>query len=456
MKRHGKTNVVALALLTGLLVAVYYVAFVPVAHFTDTADFGGDIWEYQSMAVNFAKGHGIARFGGVEDFSVYAFKTDAEELMAWGGIVAADREHFLRSGENGGVVWFFRPPGYYLFLGMIYKIFGISPLIARHIQLLLLAIVAASLPWIGLRYWGRLGFVSGLIASPIAIASNYKFSEFLYTENLTTFVVFFIVFTYALFEARRTVPRALLVGIALGAGLLGKASLLFIPLLLGIVLLLRWFRTKRRLDLLHLCVLTIACVIVVAPWSLYASMRSGKFVPLSTQTESILLDSHNEYIKNGLWYQEWRNDLQSFYNNDGLQGRSVWLRIANFYRYHPLLLPRLMFEKLIEGFKPFPFLLIGGTLVLGEAILQWWRRKKSKWEVLSGAVPPMFLIVFLNFVLMTVITHVDHVVYPSRIIKPMEFLFILFGVHRILLFLCAALRPFSGRIALLRSMRSAR
>lgn len=447
-----KSACASMIVLTAVLAAVYYGTFSRVASFTGYADFGGDIWEYQSMAVNFAKGHGIARFGEVEDFSTYAFETDPDALMAR-GVVAADREHFLRAGENGGVVWFYRMPGYHLFLGIIYKIVGISPLIAKHVQLILLAIVAASLPWIGKHYWRTAGFWSGLIASPIVIASNHKFADFLYTESLIAFTAFLIVAAYTFFEVKRTLLWAIIVGFILGLGLLVKNSFVLIPPLLGFFLFLRWLWTRRASDLAHLSVIIVTVMFTIAPWSIYASTQSGRLVLLSTQAESILLDSHNEYVTDGGWHREWRDNPQSFYHSDGLEGRSALLRVANFYRHHPALLPRLAWEKIIAGFRPFPFLLIGGVLVLGEAILRWWRGKKSVLAVFSGAVPPIFLIIFLDFVLMTVLIHADHTVYMSRIVKPMEFLFILFGIHRILLFLCAASRVSFGRIGMWRQER---
>jgi len=39
-----------------IIASVYYAVFLQIADLKDTAIFGGDTWEYQSMAVNFAKG----------------------------------------------------------------------------------------------------------------------------------------------------------------------------------------------------------------------------------------------------------------------------------------------------------------------------------------------------------------------------------------------------------------
>ena len=84
--------------------------------FSDRAYFGGDTWEYQSMAVNWAKGHGL-KFGSIEKFSVYKFDQGKEKEYY---------STFIRSGKNGGFYNYYRTPGYPIFVGVIYKIFGIT------------------------------------------------------------------------------------------------------------------------------------------------------------------------------------------------------------------------------------------------------------------------------------------------------------------------------------------
>jgi len=71
---------VVLALIYG------YSAFLDLS-IPDTAFFGGDTWEYQSIAVNFAEGKGF-RFGGLLPFDAYAFDT-------------ADPAYFQRFVEAG-------------------------------------------------------------------------------------------------------------------------------------------------------------------------------------------------------------------------------------------------------------------------------------------------------------------------------------------------------------------
>jgi hypothetical protein len=87
-----------------LLFIGYGVYFHGQAVFDDGCEFGGDVWEYQSIAVNFARGHGFPVFGGVEQFGVYRFgggqdKQRPEQLKAFYDVAP------------GGKVYFYRPPG---------------------------------------------------------------------------------------------------------------------------------------------------------------------------------------------------------------------------------------------------------------------------------------------------------------------------------------------------------
>lgn len=61
---------------TLLLATVYFAIFRTQTVYDAEVRFGGDIWEYQSMAVNFAKGHGVNKFGGsYEEWETYRFTT---------------------------------------------------------------------------------------------------------------------------------------------------------------------------------------------------------------------------------------------------------------------------------------------------------------------------------------------------------------------------------------------
>src|SRR5262249_21388256 len=89
-----------------LLASIYYLVWLFVADMKDTAFFGGDTWEYQSMGVNFAKGHGIQKFGAMESFDTYKFQAVTPLPPYY-------TDFFLNAGQDD----FDRPPAYPIFLG---------------------------------------------------------------------------------------------------------------------------------------------------------------------------------------------------------------------------------------------------------------------------------------------------------------------------------------------------
>jgi 4-amino-4-deoxy-L-arabinose transferase-like glycosyltransferase len=463
-----------------LLFVVLYSVFVTPADFTDDAFFGGDTWEYQSMAVNFAKGHGINKFGGIENFDTYKF-AKPEHLP----------EYYTSFVQRAGMDNFFRPPAYSLFLGLIYKLFGISPRIAKLIQLALLTIVAVCLPWIGFHYWKLEGLISGFIAAPIYLVTNHKLAEVILTEALTAFSLFLIVAGYIFFEKRNSTVSAVLLGIALGFAVLVKAILIFIPLLAGIWLLYTFFRRREKRILKNMLVIIISALFTISPWSLYASMKSNSFILLSTQGGGSLLDGNNEFNSDGGWHPEWRNRKDSFYNNGALAQASTIEKIARFYTQHPSLLPRLIVKKLVKGFVPMMFLLLIIAIFIIEryvvciemyvkntfrafvyytfalfmltlstfGVYFLSEKPSSLYAVFRGnllisillliavslplllvrlknvglRIPSVFVMIFLNFVILIALFFADSGVYKSRFVQVMDFIFILVALQYLLM-----------------------
>ena len=107
-----------------LLTIGYFFIFNHWAEFDDGCYFGGDTWEYQSMAVNLVRGHGLARFGQIEPFSEYK--------------VTFGQTAKISKFKNYDKLNFYRRPGYHFFLALIYKIGGVHPINAKRVQLFLL------------------------------------------------------------------------------------------------------------------------------------------------------------------------------------------------------------------------------------------------------------------------------------------------------------------------------
>lgn len=455
-----------------IIASVYYAVFLQIADLKDTAIFGGDTWEYQSMAVNFAKGHGVQKFGALESFSTYKFEMPT--------VIPPYYDDFIRSGH----VTFYRTPAYSLLLGAVYKLFGVSPKIAKGIQLLLLVVIAASLPLIGAHYWGRSGFIGGLGAGAFYLATNYRLAELIMTEALAAFAVFLVLLAFMAYEQRQGITAATALGGSLGFALLVKGTLIFLPLLTGSMILVNAIINRDRKELQRLLVVTVSAIFFVAPWSFYASAQSRSLVILATQGGSQLLSDNNEFCTDGRWHPEWRDNKNSFYNTDGIDRARYLTKVVNFYWHHPTLLPRCMAAKFMAGFGPLPFLWIFmglalldsayrianrfmqpkpikfyvfaalvplGALTSATVYHATGRAKIDRW-VASGSlmvkllpllviglvvyllvtgrvafrIPRPFWLLWANFLLMTLVFHAEpSVVVKSRLIAPVDFLFAL-------------------------------
>ena len=453
-----------------VLTSVYYLVFWALADMKDTASFGGDTWEYQSMGVNFAKGHGIQKFGGLEPFETYKFENLTPFSSYYNNFIV-----------DAGRDIFYRTPAYPLFLGVVYRSFGISPRTAKAFQLLMLVIIATSLPFIGYHYWGRSGFIGGLPAGGLFLATNYRLAQMILTESLIAFAVFLVLVALMAYERRRRVITACMLGVSLGFALLVKGSLIFLPILTGIVILISTVVNRDPGGLKRLLVIMASAILTVLPWSLYASAKSGALIVLSTQGGSQLLDDNNEFCTNGRWHPEWVDKKDSFYNTDGIDRERVVAKVVNFYWQHPVLFPRLMFQKLLKGFGPLPFLWLFTAFVLLDGMCRvanrWVKSDLSKvtcfstlllmsvlaclgvyhfdnpigsivrwipsgWWILKLAgvlivgwlayllmtkraavqIPVAFWVLGVNFLLITLLFHAERGVVKSRLVAPMDFI----------------------------------
>jgi 4-amino-4-deoxy-L-arabinose transferase-like glycosyltransferase len=324
------------------------------AKFTQYAQFGFDQWDYQSLGVNFAKGHGLNKFGCIENFEEYHFGRFDEYYDG-------RMNDFVNGAGNDNI---YRTPGYTVFLGTIYYFFGPHPAVASNILLFLLILFSALLPFFGWYYWKTAGFYAGLIACFLSVAYHINFLHGVATEGLTNISYFFIVFSALYHDKTKSVFSAILLGITLGIGLLIKGSFIFVPIFLIAFLAFSYYKTKIRKTLLQLVLIVGSCILVVLPWSVYASSKVDSLVILSTQGGTVLLDCNNEYAQGG-WSPEWLNDKNSFYNNDGMQKSSAIIRVFNFYKHYPSKFPEIMTKKIVYGFMPFLFLwLIIATLFI--------------------------------------------------------------------------------------------
>lgn len=456
-----------IVIFSSALIYMYYIVFSQLSNFSDTAYFGGDTWEYQSMAVNFSKGHGLQKFGGLEPFDQYKFDTSDSLLLS---------EFVKEAGSDN----FYRTPIYPFFVGAIYKLVGISPSIVKHIQLLLLIIIASLLPWVGYYFWNKQGFASGLVAGAIFMVKYFDMAGNLLTEPLITFSLFLILIAYIYFDYKKNIISSIILGAAMGTGLLVKGSLIFVPILFLLYLFFRAYQGQNRRHLIHAALFISSLILTLAPWSTYASIKSGSFILLSTQGDILIKDSNNENTADGLWHPEWRKEIDQkekyFYNNSN--SGSIIFQVFKFYTKYPQLICTTVKNKLIQGFSSFLFLWIFWVVLFIECLssLLTSRYKVSNnilvWHILTAPLmivfsfyfilyptkqmefiadqfnwillgtfslflmmiaqrktlllkmPAIFYIFIINFLILTIITYGS-----PRFIEVIDFIFILCAVH---------------------------
>jgi len=341
------------------LLTFYSFYYFPKFHPDDTARFGGDTWEYQSMAVNWAKGYGL-KFAAIGPFEVYKFTEINSDVSS------EQKIQFLTNcKEKNCKIDPYRTPGYPLFLGIVYKIFGVSPKIAKIIQLLLPIIIASFLPFIGWYFWKKIGLASGIISGfiflhiytiPSAYLPRTMPTEIL-TETLITFCVFLLTITYIFWHKYNKNPiLSFILGTILGISLLVKGSNIFTPLLFIIYFV--FLILHRQTKTINLFLLAIGIIITILPWSITASKSNNRLIILSTQAENALLDCNNQFTIDGSWHPEgYSSNLKnSYYNQDWIKKYPDPIKVLIYYYQHPNTIPITIFHKINKAFNSFSYL----------------------------------------------------------------------------------------------------
>lgn len=331
-----------------LLAALAYGAvFMNAAKFESGANPRGDAWEYQAIAVNMLKGHGLNRVGSIEPYETYRFQTDAMDSTDWRAVMAF----------WGGKFRSYRTPGYPTFLAGIYSVAGVSPLRAKQMQLVLLILAAASLPFLGFWYWKSTGFYAGIAAGLLFLEGWHHLAEKLYTESLITAMVMVFVFAFLLYRRYLNLVTAGILGCVGGIAALVKGDMIFLLPLALLALGLQAYRGKVAVS--HALVSLLCGVAMVLPWSIYATHHGGHVTVLSDMAAEIMLDGNNELtLDNGKWHPEYRRvpGVGSFYNRPEIMPLSTPVKIFKFYAAYPDKFLPAMYMKLSAGFSPFIFL----------------------------------------------------------------------------------------------------
>lgn len=181
---------------------------------------------------------------------------------------------------------------YTFYLVLVYKIFGLNPLVARLIQAVLVGIFHPLFIFlIGKRVFGtKTGLTSAAITAIYIYFIYYSASlmtEAFYITGILASIYLGIIAADGIrteqynFKTQSTV-FLLALGITLGATvLLRQLFLLFIPFLLGWILIVGYLKSKRLL-LRYLLIPLLLIFLVVIPFTVFNYSRFNQFVLLNT------------------------------------------------------------------------------------------------------------------------------------------------------------------------------
>jgi hypothetical protein len=288
----------------------------------------------------------------------------------------------------------------------VYKVFGIHPQYAKIIQMMLLAFSISVMPWIGRHYWSNLGILSGVV-SAIIIMNNYllpgKYCPLdptkIMTEPLIVFGLSLWTVAFVFWEKNTTKTRTFLLGIASAVILLIKGVTIFVPFLFLLYAIVKFKKTSKTVELGLTFIL--GCSLLLIPWCIYASEKSGKIILLSKQFDELVLDGNNEdAINSGTWSPAWRQGKLGDYLYKRLEssGYPATVKVLIFLSENKKDVPKLLKNKLLAAFWGYKTIIL---LMLAYYIIALRNGFKIFCEPTRFPIFP--LIYLLNIFLITVI-----------------------------------------------------
>lgn len=339
-----------------------------------------DVWENQTVAVNFAQYNKFPVMGMIGDSELYQLDKLEEN----------DIENYskCRFFQAGPIVDFFKPPVYGIILGLGYKLLGIDLKVAYYLNVLFLTgIVFLMIKTMDLLY--SKAWIGGIIALFYIYSGEHNLTNIL-PETLVTLLLLTIVYITILIMKEDKISSYFLIGIVIGLGILTKGTMLILSLLIVLsIIVSKWNTEKLRIKI---CSLIGGLLIIIAPWIIYSNVlrlnassemikwrenvvstekkceqllvegdwaKHGIGFNADTHQEKLvtellkryvtphsviiisnqtpvegLLELHNEYCSDGLWHPEWKFKEDAIYNNN-YSSLSPVGKVIRFYVDNP-------------------------------------------------------------------------------------------------------------------------
>jgi hypothetical protein len=324
---------------------------------SDEASFFGDEKDYHGLAANYAMGHGM-RMGAFEPIEKYHFATNDPASAEW----------FVACGARGGDPTLVRVRGYPFFLSLVYRVAGVHPRVGRLVQLGLVILLGAGLPWLGFYLWRGAGILPGVWAGLYYIGKYTLRERWLLAEPLFAFLLFVWTFLFVYWQRSRRSWSAFTLGFLAGCCVLVKGTGIFLFPVAAVVLAWRWWRTRPHgAALVALAVFVAGYGVATIPYIVVVSRIAGRFIVFSTQGGDAFRNG-NSVLAAGAFQSKWREDP------------------AGFAPVPAARLPRLLVQKVDEGFRWFTSIRVavaGVGLWLARELRRRWG-ERWKWPVVLG------------------------------------------------------------------------
>jgi hypothetical protein len=324
---------------------------------SDEASFFGDEKDYHGLAANYAMGHGM-RMGAFERVENYRYTTGDPASAEW----------FIACGARGGDPTLVRTRGYPFFLGLVYRVAGVQPRIGRLVQLGLVILLGAGLPWLGFYLWRGPGILPGVWAGLYYIGKYTLRERGLLAEPLFAFLLFVWAFLFVYWQHSRKLWPSFALGLLAGCCVLVKGTGIFLFLVTAVVLAWQWWRTRpHAAALAALAVFVVGYGIVAVPYIVMVSRIAGKFILFSTQVGDAFQDG-NSTMAAGAFQPGWREQPGGF----------TFVPAGR--------MPLLLVQKVDQGFRWFTSIRVAvagiGLWLALELRRRWGERQK--WPVVLG------------------------------------------------------------------------
>jgi 4-amino-4-deoxy-L-arabinose transferase-like glycosyltransferase len=259
---------------------------------------------------------------------------------------------------------------YTFYLVIVYKIFGINPLVARLIQAVLVGILHPL--FIFLIAKKVFGTITGLIAAAITVIYVYfiyysasLMTEAFYITGILASIYLGIVAADGISNEQDNITKQstmMLLGLGITLGitvLLRQLFLLFIPFLLGWILIVGYIKCKR-LFLRYLLIPLLLIFLLVLPFAVFNYSRFNQFVLLNTNAGyAFFWANHPIYgskfvpILESTTYQE-LIPPELLYLNEAALDSALLLRGIQFIQADPLRYIQLSFSRIPIYFMFWP------------------------------------------------------------------------------------------------------